>query len=132
MASLRLIESIGQVFGLLSCYSSNQCMQSGILTCQNIKSALSFFLLIKLKINAMKAGLNSVIKPDNCPLSSRDRQVFEDLFLPIGLSWLHYYTLKYNGAFEWIILNSDEKITLLSFNQDIIRCWMPKTWQKEH
>ena len=116
-ACLRLIESIGQVFGLLSYCSSNQCIQSDELIYQTIKIAFSFFLLMKTTIPAMKAGLNCVIKPDNCPLSSQDRQAYEDLFEPIGLSWLHYNTLKYNGAFEWINLNADEKIILPSFNQ---------------
>ena len=118
-ACLRLIESIGQVFGLLSYCSSNQCIQSDELIYQTIKIAFSFFLLMKTTIPAMKAGLNCVIKPDNCPLSSRDRHAYEDLFEHISLSWLHYYTLKHNGAFEWINLNADEKIMLPSFNQDI-------------
>ena len=67
----------------------------------------------------MKAGLNCVIKPNNCTLSTRDRHAYRELFEPIDLSWLHYNTLKYNCTFEWINLNADEKITLLSFNQDI-------------
>jgi len=117
-ACLRLIESIGQVFGLLSYCSSNQCIQSDELIYQTIKIAFSFFLLMKTTIPAMNAGLNCMIKPDNCPLSSRDRQAYEELFEPIGLSWSHYNTLKYNGAFEWINLNADEKIILPSFNQD--------------
>ena len=117
-ACIRLIESIGQVFGLMSYCSSNHCIQSDELIYQTIKIAFSFFLLMKTTIPAMKAGLNCVIKPDSCPLSSRDRQAYEDLFEPIGLSWLHYNTLKYNGAFEWINLNADEKIILPSFNQD--------------
>ena len=117
-ACLRLLESIGQVFGLLSYCSSNQCIHSDELIYQAMKISFSFFLLMKTTIPAMKAGLNCMIKPENCPLSSRDRQAYEDLFEPIGLSWLHYNTLKYNGAFEWINLNPNEKIILSTSSQD--------------
>ena len=96
-AYLRLIESIDQVFGLLSCCSSNQCIQSDELMGQKIKTTLSFFFLIKPTIPAI---LNCVIKPDNCPLSTRDRQAYEDLFEHVSLSWLHYYTLKNNSVFK--------------------------------
>ena len=84
-ACLRLIESISQVFGLLRYCSSNQCIQSDELMCQTIKIAFSFFLLMKTAFPAMKVSLNCVIKPDNYPLSSRDRQACEELFEPIGL-----------------------------------------------
>ena len=117
-ACLRLIESIGQVFGLLSYCLSNQCVQSDKMTYQAMKMPFSFFLLMKTTIPVMKAGLSCMIKPENCPLSSRDQQAYEDLFEPIGLSWLHYNTLKYNGVFEWIDLNPNEKIILPSTNQD--------------
>ena len=85
-ACLRLIESIGKVLSLLSYCSSNQCIKSDMLMCQKIKAALSFFLLIKPTIPALKDGLNCVTNPNNCHLSSRDRQAHEDLFEPIGLS----------------------------------------------
>ena len=99
-ACLRLIESIGKVLSLLNYCSSNQCIQSDELIYQKIKMALSFFLLIKPTSPALKDGLNCVIKPDNCPLSSRDRQSYKDLFKHISLSWLHYYTLKNNVTFK--------------------------------
>ena len=41
-ARLRLIESIGQVFGLLSYCSSNQCIQSDMFMCKK-RHCLSFF-----------------------------------------------------------------------------------------
>ena len=84
-ACLRLIESIGKVLSLLSYCSSNQCIKSDMLMCQKIKAALSFFLLIKPTIPALKDGLNCVTNPNNCHLSSRDIQAHEDLFEPIGL-----------------------------------------------
>ena len=117
-AGIRLIESIGQGFSLLSYCSSNQCMQSDELMYQALKMAFSFFLLIKTTIPVMKASLNHVINTENCPLSSRDKQAYEDLFEPIGLSWLHYNTLKHNGALEWINLNSNDKLNLPSYTHD--------------
>lgn len=117
-AGIRLIESIGQVFSLLSYCSSNQCIQSDELMYQAIKMAFSFFLLMKTTIPVMKASLNCMVNTDNCPLSSRDKQAYEDLFEPIGLSWLHYNTLKHSGAFEWINLNPNEKLNLSTSSQD--------------
>ena len=117
-AGIRLIESIGQVFSLLSYCSSNQCIQSDDLMYQAMKMAFSFFLLIKTTIPVMKASLNHMINTENCPLSSRDKQAYEDLFEPIGLSWLHYNTLKHNGAFEWINLNPNEKLNLSTSSQE--------------
>ena len=73
---------------------------------------------MKTTIPAMRAALHSIIKPEICPLSSRDRHAFEDLLEPIGLSWLHYNTLKYNGAFEWITLDPNKIIILPDFIQD--------------
>ena len=42
-ACIRLIKSIGQVFGLFICYSYDQDMQSEMLMCQIIKASLSLF-----------------------------------------------------------------------------------------
>ena len=42
-ACLQLIESIGQVFGLLNCCLSHQCIQSDELMCQKIKMTFSSF-----------------------------------------------------------------------------------------
>ena len=117
-AGLRLIESIGQMFSLLSYCSSNQCIQSDELMYQALKMTFSFFLLVKTTIPVMKSSLNHIINTDNCPLSSRDKQAYEDLFEPIGLSWLHYNTLKHNGALEWINLNSNDKLNLPSYIYD--------------
>jgi len=111
-ACVRLLESVGQVFGLLSYCSSNQCVQSDEVIYQATKIVFSFIVLMKTTIPATRAALHSIIKPEMCPLSSRDRHAYEDLFEPIGLSWLHYNTLKYNGAFEWITMNPNEKIIL--------------------
>ena len=111
-ACVRLLESVGQVFGLLSYCSSNQCVQSDEVIYQATKIMFSFIVLMKTTIPSMRAALHSVIKPEICPLSSRDRHAYEDLFEPIGLSWLDYNTLKYNGAFEWITMQPNERIML--------------------
>ena len=63
-------------------------------------------------IPTIKAALNLAIKLDNCPSSNRDREAYEGLFEPIGLSWLHYNTLKYNGALKWMTLEPNETLSL--------------------
>ena len=117
VGSLQLLESIGQVFGLISYCTSNECIRFDELTYQAVKMTFSIFILLKTTIPTIEASLNLAINPVNCPLSSRDKQAYEDLFEPIGLSWLHYNTLKYYGAFEWITLKSNEIITLPNSKQ---------------
>jgi len=120
-ACRHLLESIGQVFGLLSYCASNECIQSDELIYQALKISFSFLIAAKTTIPTIEATLNLMINPANCPLSSRDKQAYEDLFEPIGLSWIHYNTLKYNGAFEWISLKPNEKILLPSSCQNANR-----------
>ena len=84
-----------------------------------MKMAFSFFLFMKTTIPVMKASLNCMVNTDNCPVSSRDKQAYEDLFEPIGLSWLHYNALKHNGAFEWINLIPNKKLYLSTSSQNI-------------
>ena len=117
-AILQSLESIGQVFGFLSYCAKNGCIQSDELIYHAMKISFSILVLFKTIIPNIKAVMNLMINPACFSASSSDKQAYEDLFEPIGLSWMDYNTLKYNGAFEWITLNPNEKILLSDCSQD--------------
>jgi len=109
---VRLIDSLGQIFGLMSYWSANQCIEPDEVTYHLFKTILTVFFLIKSVLPIMSTLLHYASQFELNMSSSLDKSVYEEVFQPVGLTWLSYNTLKANGGVEWIDLNSREKVNV--------------------
>merc|ERR1712157_525865 len=112
MGGVRLIDSLGQIFGLMSYWSANQCIEPDEVTYHLFKTILTVFFLIKSVLPIMSTLLHYASQFELNMSSSLDKSVYEEVFQPVGLTWLSYNTLKANGGVEWIDLNSREKVNV--------------------